>query len=455
MRLIVAHLDHMSRGADSTCDAAFVSALAERWGVSCTIERRDVPALAEQYGLAFEETARRVRYTFLYETALREGMGKIAVGHHADDQAETVLMHLLRGAGPAGLRGMLPATRITEYRMLEPFLGADDSAGKTGLADHGAAPVVIRPLLTTWRQEIEAYCRQHYLTPRFDLSNLDTTYFRNRLRHDLLPILETYNPNVRQRLVNTAAVVAADYALLEELHARAYTGTVREGDADHIVFDLVAWREQPLSLQRSLLREGVYALRRSLRDVDFVHVECAREVALNGQTGAQATLPGGLMLTVGYDVLTIASSDFMVGSKDQPVLWSDLPVAVAVPGITRLPGSDWVLSAELQSWTDASSVDFAASPWEAWIDADGVQGPLALRTRRPGDRFAPQGMAGRRVKLSDFMINLKMPLPYRDQAPLLADDHAIIWVCGYRVAEDVAVGERTRRVLHLCLRVAP
>ena len=463
LRLHVAHLHHGARGAEADADAEFVAALAAEWGLPVTVEKQDVPALAREHRLAFEEAARRVRYTFLARVAGEIGAEKIAVGHNADDQAETVLMHFLRGAGLAGLRGMLPIVPLTDYRLLEPFSVLHP------------ASFIIRPLLEIPRSEVEHYCAGQGLTPRFDRSNLDTTYFRNRLRHELLPLLETYNPNVRARLCHTAAVVAADHELLTQLREQAWTEVVREERKAAIVFDRAAWRALPVALQRATLRQAAYRLRRSLRDVDFVHVENARQEGLRGETGAQATLPMGLALTVDYDTLTVGNAGDAGPPPDEPLLWSAGPLPVQVPGTTPLPRSEWVLQAEVLEEWDAAQIlhdltprppslagkgetPLPASgrgwgrgpdPWTAYFDADALAGPLTLRSRRRGDRFRPQGMGGHSVKLSAFMTNLKIPRAWRDHVPLLTTGDEIVWVCGQRVGERVTVGAGTRRVARL------
>jgi len=440
LRLHVAHLHHGARGADADADAEFVAALAAEWELPVTVEKQDVPALARTHKLAFEEAARRVRYAFLARVAGDVGAHKIAVGHNADDQAETVLMHFLRGAGPAGLRGMLPLTPITDYRLLEPFL-----------PNH---PPIIRPLLEVSRVAIEAYCAAHGLQPRFDRSNLDTTYFRNRLRHELLPLLATYNPNIRARLCHTAAVVAADYELLTQLREQAWAEVVREEREEvnglrAIVFDRTAWRALPVALQRATLRQAAYRLRRSLRDVDFIHVENARQVGLRRETGAQATLPMGLALTVGYDTLTVGDAGDVGPLPDEPLLWSADPLPVQLPGTTVLPQSEWVLQAEMLEEWDAARIAANPDPWTAYFDADALAAPLVLRSRRRGDRFRPQGMGGHSVKLSALMINLKIPRAWRDHVPLLVAGDEIVWVCGRRIGEEVTVGPGTRRVARL------
>jgi len=265
LTLHVAHLNHHIRGAEADADAAFVAALAAEWNLPCTVAARDVPALARRHKLAMEEAARQARYTFLAEVAGQVDSRTVAVGHNADDQAETVLMHFLRGAGLAGLRGMLPRTPLSHYRLLE---------GQTG-----AALSLVRPLLETPRAEIEAYCAEHGLQPRFDRSNLDTTYFRNRLRHELIPYLETYRSNIREVIRRTAQVATDDYALLREVMEGAWARVTRSVDDEAIVLDLAGWRTLPLSLQRATLREAVHRLRQNLRNIDFCHIEDAVKIA--------------------------------------------------------------------------------------------------------------------------------------------------------------------------------
>jgi tRNA(Ile)-lysidine synthase len=444
LRLHVAHLHHGARGADADADAKFVGGLAAEWDLPFTIERQDVPALAREHRLAFEEAARCVRYAFLACVAAETGGRKIAVGHNADDQTETVLMHFLRGAGPAGLRGMLPATPVTDYRMLEP-LGIQDAGGNL----QPASCIIVRPLLDVPRADIERYCFEHGLQPRFDRSNLDTTYFRNRLRHELLPLLETYNPNVRARLRHTAAVIAADYELLSRSRGRAWADTVREGREAAVVFDRAAWRALPVALQRAVLRRAVHCLRRSLRDVDFIHVEDARRVGLSGETGTQATLPSGLVLTVSYDTLTVGDAGDAGPPPDEPLLWQDDPLPVQVPGTMSLPQSDWVLQVELLERWDLEQIALNSDPWMAYLDADVLAAPLLLRRRRRGDRFRPQGMEGHSVKLSAFLINRKVPRAWRDRVPLLAAGDEIVWVCGQRIGEGTVVRGESCRVAQL------
>jgi len=440
--LHVAHLHHGLRGADADADADFVMALAERWDLPATVLRVDLPEIAEKHGLALEEAARRVRYAFLAQTAQRTGAAVVAVGHNADDQAETVLMHLLRGAGLAGLRGMLPVTPLQDYRLL-PLDVLDEN-----LADAAADARLIRPLLEVSRAEIEAYCDARHLGWRLDRTNWDTTFFRNQLRHEVLPYLAEINPQIRERFCNLAEVVRADYEVLDTVVSEAWDELRVSRHVDAIAFDLAGWRAQPLAVQRSLIRRAAYALRRTLRDVNFVHIEQAVNVGLHGQTGAEATLPRGLVVRVGYEHLTIADAEALHLSENRPWLPPGTELSVAVPGETELP-EGWMLHATLPASWSMAEITTNLDPLVAWLDAEALGTHPVLRTRKPGDRFAPQGMGGHHVDVSDFLINVKVPQTWRDHLPLLVAGDRILWIVGWRISEHALVRPGSKHVARL------
>ena len=455
--LHVAHLHHGLRAAGADADAEFVRGLAADWGLPFHLEHVDVPALARGQRLAVEEAARRARYAFLARVADGAGAKTIAVGHNADDQAETVLMHFVRGSGLAGLRGMLPRTPLGDYRLLDLDVDLPDSEPSM------AGLYLVRPLLDVPRAEIEEYCDYHGLEPRFDRSNLDTTYFRNWLRHSVIPLLEQHNPNLRQVLGRSARVIAGDYALLRSLLEETWPQVIREEcvppvgaspdeeAAGRITLGLEAWRALPVALQRSTLREAVQRLRRTLRDIGFVHVEDAARVAREGTTGDRATLPRGLMLTVGYQRLTIAAADAAPLLPDWPLLSPDAePIPVHVPGQTLLPGSGWLLHAEVLAHRELPPAWQAnPDPWRAFLDLNAIGPGPWLRARLPGDRLQPLGMGGHSVKLSDLLTNLKVPAETRDRLPLLAAPWGLAWVCGQRLDRRARVTDATQQVLHL------
>jgi tRNA(Ile)-lysidine synthase len=290
------------------------------------------------------------------------------------------------------------------------------------------------------------------LHPRFDVSNLDQTYFRNWLRHTVLPLLAQHNPGVRDVLCRTAEVATADYELLHEAMERAWAQTVRASDARRaIIFDLAGWRVLPLSLKRAMVREAIHRLRRELRNINFVHVERAVDMAERGVVGDRATLAEGLMLTVGYDSFTIADEGHERPLPDWPLLGPGARIAVNVSGLCQLPGSDWAFETDMRTVEEMTQVVTTnPDPWAAYLDADAFSGSLVLRTRLPGDRIAPQGMGGQTKKLNEIMINAKILRAARDRMPLLVcDDSRILWACGLRIDESVCVTPSTRRILRL------
>ncbi len=435
----VAHLHHGIRGTEADADAEFVAALAQTWELPYTIQHTDLPTLAKQRKLTLEEAARRYRYAFLSEVAREVGATKVAVGHNANDQAETVLMHLLRGAGPSGLRGMLPIRRLRDYRLLPGHSRPPDSLQ------------LVRPLLSTSRQTIENYVQEHRLETRFDHSNLDTTYFRNQLRHEVLPYLEEINPQISERLQNLAEVVRADYSLIQEFVSVAWDTLLVESHADALVFDLWLWREQYLAVRRALVRGAVYRLRRTLRDVDFEHVENAVQLAQEGVTGMQATLPRGLVLTVGYTTLTISDVGALHLPPERPWLEPGNRYWLNLSGVTELPGG-WTVYAQPRSQWDLEAIVSNPNPLTAWIDATALGDKPVLRTRQPGDRFHPLGMEGQTVKLSDLLINAKVPQAWRDYIPLLEARGEILWVIGVRLSEKALVDTETGSLIYLRFR---
>ena len=437
--LHVAHLHHGLRGADADADAEFVSELTAQGELPCTIGRRDVAAVAREHRLSIEEAARHARYAFLAETAQGIGSHIIAVAHNADDQAESVLMHFLRGSGTAGLRGMLHKSNISDFRL--QVAGPQSPIPNPQL-------LLIRPLLSIPRADVERHCREHDLRPRFDASNLDTTFFRNRLRHELLPLLETYNPNIREVLRRTADVVAAEAEILRGETQQAWRETAISDSNIAVTFRLGAWRNLPPAMQRATLREAIRRLRPSLRNINFVHVDDAVSQVNAARTGARASLPQRLMLSVGYDTFTIANAGYVPDLPDWPLLEVGTQIVrVTLPGITPLPGSEWSLeTVALDKWSD--EVFANPDPWTAYLDGEAAGFTLSIRTRAPGDEFHPQGMPSP-LRLTNWMTNVKIPRRVRDRLPLVVAGERIAWVTGHRIGQPFTIKASTRRILRL------
>lgn len=440
IRLVAAHLDHGIR-PESGDDAKFVEKIAADWDIPSEMGCADVPAMAREPGLSLEEAARIARYRFLLETAMGRGATTVAVGHNADDQVESVLMHWLRGSGLAGLRGMLPQSLLSEMRLGQDFPELENDIR------------LIRPLLEFTREEIEAYCRQHGLQPRFDQSNLDTTLFRNRLRHELIPYLESYNPNIKSVLVRSAGVLAHDYDYCHSKMLTTWEMAVRELGDGVLEFDRTRWQGVHPSLQAGLLREAIRRLRWTLRNINWIHIENALQLLRAGQVGQKVTLPQGLMLTIGYESFWIADEEARLPMLRYPALSSDI-APVLVPGETPIGEGVWLLKTELvERETEGAIWERNESPWRAYLDAEKLDlTDIRLRIRLPRDRFCPLGMGGKSKEVREFMIGVKLPKGARERYPLVVAGDQIVWIPGLRLDERVKVRLETTRVLVMTMR---
>ncbi len=423
LQLHAAHLNHQLRGGESEADARVVEAQAQAWNVPVTVESHDVAAFAQAKKLSLEEAARMVRYGFLAQVAEREGASAVAVAHQADDQVETIVMHFLRGAGLGGLRGM---------------------RGNTHYPVHGPLRL-LRPLLEVTRAEIDAYCEANHLSPRIDSSNADLKFLRNRLRHELLPILESYNPSLRSVLRHNARLIADDYDYIRQRVEGAWQRLILDSTHDAVAFASGGWRRLQPSLKRALIRAAVARLRPSLRNLDAQHVENALHVADHGHAGARATLPDGLFLFRDFDAILIGEHLEIPPMPPAPAE----PIPLQVPGRTQLDRR-WHFEAQIFPREQLPEDAFQGiDPLEAFFDADKLSGPIAIRARQANDQFKPLGLGGHSKELRRFMTDAKIPVTWRAHTPLVVADDEVIWVAGWRIADTVKIDDQTRRVLSL------
>jgi tRNA(Ile)-lysidine synthase len=431
---IVAHFNHQLR-PEAEHDAQFVESISGRLGIPFVLGKEDVVEFAERAGLSIEEAARHLRYSFLFENAKQVGAQAVLVAHHADDQIETVLMHFLRGSGLAGLRGM------QFWSLPNPW------SDEIPLA---------RPLLEFWREEIDAYIQDHKLEPIEDKTNRDTTIFRNRLRHELIPSLTHYNPGIRKVLYRMSQVLDADYEILEGIVDSAWQEICQDQGPGYTSFRFAALRAQPVGIQRYLIRKGINFLLPGLRDIDFHTVDRALDFIKVPTHSKRMELAAGLYILLEDELLWLANDTAVLPDHSWPQLPLNdnncIELSLGRTG-NLLLGQGWRIDVDLQK----TSRDFYrqtlenSDMFQAWVNIERVQFPLTVRCRRPGDRFYPAGMAGRSVKLSDFMINVKIPERARARWPLVYSGSELMWVPGYRLAHSFLISDSTPQVLHLRL----
>ncbi|MDE2941966.1 MAG: tRNA lysidine(34) synthetase TilS [Chloroflexota bacterium] len=419
--LHVAHADHSLRGEEAREDARFVEDAAQDLGLPVTLGRLDVNALRAGRRMSLEEAAREARYAFLVETASTIGASAIAVGHTTDDQVETVLMHLIRGSGASGLAGMPAISHLQA-------------------ACSGEGVALVRPLLDFTKAETRAYCMLRGVTPREDSSNSSLEITRNRVRLELVPTLERYNPRIRQALLRMSSSAAHDLDFLEQAAGDALRRL--EVAAEHdITVSRAGFGELHPAVQRHLLRLAYRELAGAAKELTHRHVEDMVRLS-SGRTGAKLELPGGIRFEVGYDTLRLAP----VGAEFPAVPPIEGEYEISVPGETCIGA--WCVRAELLPPVRDSA---AVGSHQAVLDADRAGRRLCVRSRRPGDRIAPLGMTGTR-KVQDVMVDEKIPAAERDGVPLVASENGVVWVVGHRMAHWARVREDTERVLRLDFR---
>jgi tRNA(Ile)-lysidine synthase len=414
LTIIAAHVNHGFRGEESDKEAELVRGLAREWGVPCESVALDMPALLKREGGNPQDAARAARYRFLAETAERHDARLIALAHHADDQAETVLMRMLRGAGPDGLEG-IPVRR--------PLNGA----------------LLIRPLLIFYKKELLDYCRRHGLRYAEDSSNRQRKYVRNRLRLDVIPYLERFNPQLVPALARMADIMSEeqDYMLQE---TRRRFEAVAERTPDGIGLARRDFLADHVALQRRLIKLILSYLCPD-EIADFSKVERVREaLAADDPATIRLDLGGGVRLVREYDDVRFTSGgDSRIPAFDY--------VAGSCPAVIEIPEIQAVLTLRETEPGPMSRL----SPDEARFDRDAVRFPLTVRNRRPGDRIALPGMNGRK-KVKDLFIDEKIPPSHRERFVIVEDaDGRILWVAGLRRSAHAEAGPHSSRILHMHL----
>ncbi|MCK4276402.1 MAG: tRNA lysidine(34) synthetase TilS [Phycisphaerae bacterium] len=421
--LTVAHLDHRLR-ADSKADAAFVGELAGRWDLPCIVGDRDVAAEARTSGEGIEQAARTVRYEFLAEVAAKVKAARVAVGHNADDNVETILYRIVRGTHIRGLGGIPPVRAL-----------------------RGCDAMLVRPLLGCWRKDIELYCRSSGLTWRTDTSNLDVSYRRNFIRHELLPLLrERVNLRTDEALLRLAAAAAQVEQLIEPLAAdalmrsRARTPVPQAGQ---ITLDCSLLAAEPAAVRTYALRAAMEAAGVPMRSVGAQRFD-ELDRLLTGEADGAVSLSGSFEARRRGGQLILQRS-----CEDTPPPGE--VVELACPGRTALSDGREVIC-ELIAMDGGAFAAHCKSPRgrREWLDAAQIRGSLICRPRRDGDVFRPLGSPGTQ-SVSDFLTNAKLPRPRRPRVRCICDELGIVYLAPLRIDERVKITGRTRRVLRMTI----
>ncbi len=399
--LCVLHFEHGIRNEESVRDMEFVQTICKERNITLHIGRGDVPGVAARSGRNLEATGRMLRYAFFEECRREYTLQKIAVAHHRDDFAETFLLNLIRGSGAAGLTAM----------------------------KYVRDPGIIRPMLHVSRREIKAYADAHAIRHIEDSTNEDTKYSRNLIRKEVLPLLEKINPETSLAILRAGELLAEeDYALGR--YAQGEYQRVAKQKKNKVLLDIPKWGILNKALKRRIVRAAIAACG-SLKDVDRNAIDRVIELGETGKTGKYFGIPGKFFVRVNYNTLIIgAKMDTIERNGEFPVC----------DGLTDLwPGEFFCMDPALRP--DAYP---KKDSMVQYINADGLENPV-IRTRRPGDRFAPFGMGGTK-KLKDWFIDTKIPKELRNGLPLLCMGKQVLWIVGYSLSEALRVEPETKRI---------
>ncbi|MFA4843500.1 MAG: tRNA lysidine(34) synthetase TilS [Candidatus Margulisiibacteriota bacterium] len=405
--LHVAHLNHMLRKGDAELDVRYVEDMAQRMAVPISVESFDVSDLAAREKIGIEEAARIARYEFFGRMARKIGAGKIAVGHTADDNIETFLMRLLRGAGLRGLCG-IPPKRAN----------------------------IVRPLIKVWRRELEDYVGALKLVPRRDHTNYESKYMRNSVRLKLVPQLKIYNLNIKEIILQTILLLTEDNVYLETKAAELLPEIKSFQDAGQIRLSQDKLGRLEPTIQRYVLRLAVEQVKGNLTQLSFGHIHDVLD-KLGSNEKWEIHLPDNIFASGERNVLTI--------SRERPKEREAKPFRylLAIPGEVRLEEVGRVLRG---SFVD--KVEGATGEQIAFVDYSAFGKEVIARNKLAGDRFVPLGMKGSK-KLQDFFVDEKVAPAERDVIPVVESAGRIIWVAGQRLDDRAKVTDKTKKIVKL------
>jgi tRNA(Ile)-lysidine synthase len=409
LALIALYVDHGLRPEETAKEIEFCKGICQSLEVEFYVKYVDTREYAEEHSLSIQEAARVLRYWMFEQTALETEADRIATGHNADDQAETVVMRLIRGSGMKGL-GAIPPVR-----------------GK-----------VIRPLIEVQRQEIQQYLQNKGIKWLTDSSNLSDKYLRNRIRKELMPVLKRFNPKIIETLCRTATLLREEDEYIEARVNNALMKLIsRKSDKKVELFLAPLENMERVILRRALRR--VIDETKGLRSIGFEHIEEIIDMIQNSSSGARLYLPRGIRTIKGYSTLIITA--------EKPRKLGEY--VLQVPGETVLKEVGLVLITSISEKVER----YGDGKTEAVFDLDTLSFPLKIRARREGDFFYPLGF-GKRKKLQDFFVDEKVPKEERDTVPILTSEDKIVWVVGYRPDERFKVTPSTRRVLRIVVKLS-
>jgi len=418
IKLYAAHVNHCLRGAEADADEEYVRGFCKNANIDFYSKRIDINELARITNTSTETAGREARYAFFNELKEKLGANLIALAHNANDQAETILMRIIRGTGMEGLRGIRPV--------------------RDG--------IYIRPILILTREEIEEYCRINKLNPRIDKSNFEKIYNRNKIRLELIPYLqENFNKDILNTVNRLSEIISKDQDYLEEVAEKKYK------EYCSIIGEKIGLDQQLINEHEAIvtrvIRRALKDIKGDLKNIELVHINEIMELFSMG-TGKMITLPEGIIAEKVYTEIYFykkKGNNLSNELKDEIIIFDK--EKFQQPSIVKaIDGMNVKIS--LRIVTKDEVVDFSQDPYKKYFDYDKINRYISIRTRQEGDRFTPYGMKGSK-KLKDLFIDLKIPKEERNTLPLVCFDKEIAWIVGYRVSNKYIVTKNTNYILEI------
>ncbi|HJF84891.1 MAG TPA: tRNA lysidine(34) synthetase TilS [Megamonas hypermegale] len=413
LQLYIAHAEHGIRQESSLEDARYVQNYCRKYNLPFYLEHLNVPDFARERKMSMETAARVLRYRFLRKVKDATGSAKIATAHHLNDQAETFLQHLIRGAGSAGLSGMR--------------------------AVNGD---IVRPFLCLYRREIEAYCEKYDLQPRLDETNLSLEYERNKIRLELLPLLEKYNSGIVKSICNSAKIIAEQNDYINFSAQKVYNNICKQSADGKVHLNVLQVKQEHIALRTALYRLIIRNVQGNLENITAKHVDKIDRFVHSGHAGLILQLPQYLTAEYGYGEVIFQKN---TAANAPSAIENGYNIKIEMNTAAVLPGGCII---EMKKVAKPFKITGNA---QCFVDGDKLSGEIFVRTRCTGDKIMPKGMNGTK-KVKDIFIDRKIPAKLRDSVPLVCDGRGIIWIAGVQQDNYYALNKDSKNIVYLSIK---
>lgn len=411
--IYAAHLNHQIRGIEAQKDVMYISQLCDSLGVKFFVKSINVPEYCKKHGLSIEEGARKLRYEMFYEIKQKTKSNKIAIGHNLNDQAETILMRMMRGTGLQGLKGI-------EYKRDE---------------------TIIRPILDIERSSIEAYCEKYNLKPRIDSTNLENIYTRNKIRLDLIPyIQENFNANVIESICRMGNNLKLDNDYIEQEGSEKFKEVSKLNNNESVEIILDKYIHLHKAIKSRIIRNSIKYILGDTNFIDQKHIEDVLDLENEGKINKKLVLPRGLFVYRNNDNILFTTEE---------ITYEDVKFNYKVPkdGVIKIKPTGVFIEAKTMSIERFKSMK--ADKSSKGFDLDKFKGGIIVRNRESGDKIK---LAGGSKKLKSLFIDLKIPREERSKIPVLVDNDEVVCVGNYKISENYKIDANTKEVLKITFK---